>query len=93
MVTDIYWTTKYHSNFLHVFLFKRSIVSSKVLLLVSLFCVSSETHNLETSSLCIYATKGGSMYQALLVETVETGYKNRCVTKATHVLQRKLRKD
>ena len=59
MVTDIYWTTKCHSNFLHVFLFKRSIVSSKVLLLVSLFCVSSETHNLETSSLCIYATKGG----------------------------------
>ena len=49
MVTDIYWTTKCHSNFLHVFLFKRSIVSSKVLMLVSLFCVSSETHNLQPS--------------------------------------------
>ena len=59
-------------------------------MLVSLFCVSS---NLQPSFLCIYATKGGSMCQALLVDTIETGNKNRCVTKATHVLQRKLRKD
>ena len=27
------------------------------------------------------------------METVETGTKNRCVIEATHVLQRKLRKD
>ena len=33
------------------------------------------------------------MSQAFLAETVETGNKNRCVTEATHVLQRKLRKD
>ena len=33
------------------------------------------------------------MYQAFLVETVETGTKNCCVIEATHVLQRKLRKD
>ena len=77
MVTDIYWTTKYHSNFLHVFfLFKQSIVSSKVHMLVSLSCVSSETHNLQPLFLRIYGTEGGSMCQAFLVETVETGNNN-----------------
>ena len=36
---------------------------------------------------------GGSLCQAFLKETVETGTKNRCVFEATHVLRRKLRKD
>ena len=62
-------------------------------MLVSLSCASSETHNLQPVFLHIYGTKGGSMCQAFLVETVETGNKNHCVTKATHVLQTKLRKD
>ena len=62
-------------------------------MLVSLSCTSSETHNLQPVFLRIYGTKGGSMCQAFLVETVETGNKNHCVTKATHVLQTKLRKD
>jgi len=37
--------------------------------------------------------KRGSLCQAVLAETVETGTKNRCVIEATHVLRRKLRKD
>ena len=41
----------------------------------------------------IYDTKGGSLCEAFLAEARETGNKNRCITKATHVLQRKLRKD
>ena len=41
----------------------------------------------------IYDTKGGSLCEAFLAETRETGNKDRCVTKATHVLRRKLRKD
>ena len=94
-MTDIYWTTKCHSNFLHVFffLFKQSIVSSQVHMLVILSCVSSETHNLQPVFLRIYDTKGGSLCQAFPVEIVETGNKNHCVTKAMHLLQRKLRKD
>ena len=58
-------------------------------MLVSLSCASSETHNLQPVFLRIYGTKGGSMCQ----ETMGTGNKNHCVTKALHVLQRKLRKD
>ena len=41
----------------------------------------------------IYDSKGESLCQAFLAATVETGNKNRCVTEATHVLRRKLRKD
>ena len=37
--------------------------------------------------------KRGSLCQAFLAETVETGTKNRCVIEATHVMRRKLRKD
>ena len=37
--------------------------------------------------------KGGSLCQAFLEETVETGTNNRWVIEATHVLRRKLRKD
>ena len=59
-------------------------------ILVSLACVSSETHNLQPVSLPIYDTKGESWCQAFLGETVETGNKNRCVTEATYVLQKKL---
>ena len=55
----------------------------------SLACVSSETHNLEAVFPRIYDTKRDSWCQAFLVETVETGNKNLCVTEATHVLQRK----
>ena len=47
---------------------------------VSLVCVSSETHNPQPDFLLIYDTKGESLCQAFLAETVETGNKNRCVT-------------
>ena len=60
---------------------------------ISLACVSSETHNLQSVFLRIYDTKGGSLCEAFLAEARETGNKNRCLTKATHVLRRKLRKD
>ena len=59
-------------------------------ILVSLACVSSETHNLQPVFLRIYDTKGESLCQAFLAETVETGDKNRCVTEATHILRKKL---
>ena len=61
-------------------------------MLISLGCISSKTHNLQPVFLRIYdtkQTKGRSLCQTFLVET---GNENRCVTKATHVLQRKLRK-
>ena len=49
-------------------------------MLVSLSCVSSETHNLQPVFLRIYGTEGGgggrSMCQAFLVETVEIGNNN-----------------
>ena len=61
--------------------------------LVSLACVSSETHNLQAVFLRIQDTKRKSWSQAFLAETVETGNKNRYVTEDTHVLRRKLRKD
>ena len=60
---------------------------------ISLASVSSESHNLQRISLRIYHTKGESLCQAFLAETMETGNKNRCVMEATHVLRRKLRKD
>ena len=37
-------------------------------------------------------TKGRSLCQAFLAETVETGTKNRCVIEATHVMRRSLGK-
>ena len=46
-------------------------------LLVSLACVTSETHNLQAVFLRIYDTKGESWCQVFLAETVETGNKNR----------------
>ena len=61
--------------------------------LTSLACISSETHNLQRVFCRIYGTKGESLCQAFLAETVETGTKNRCVIKATNILRRKLRKD
>ena len=60
--------------------------------LISLPCVSSKTHNLQCVFLRIQDTKGESLCQAFLAETMQTGTKNRCVTEATHVLRRKLRK-
>ena len=83
-------------------------------ILISLACVSSETHNLQRVFhprgggcsplhkffrkyppeflVVFWDTKGESLCQAFLAETVETGTKNRCVIKATH-LQREIRKD
>ena len=61
--------------------------------LISLACVSSETHNLQRVFRRILYRNGGSLCQAFLKETVETGTKNRCVIEATNVLRRKLRKD
>ena len=44
--------------------------------------------------MCLFCVRnGGSLCQAFLADTVETVTKNRCVIEATHVLQRKLRKD
>ena len=40
-------------------------------MLISLACVSSETHNLQAIFLRIYDTKGVSLCQAFLAETVE----------------------
>ena len=60
-------------------------------LVISLACVSSETHNLQPIFLHIHDTKG---CQAFLAETVEIGNMNNCcVTEAMHVLRRKLRKE
>ena len=60
--------------------------------LISLACVSSETHNLQCVFLRIQDTKGKSLCQAFLAETVQTGTKNRCATEVTLFLRRKLRK-
>ena len=62
-------------------------------LAISFACISSETQNLQPIFLRIYDTKGESLRQTFLEETVETGNKNCCVTEAMHVLQRKLGKD
>ena len=62
-------------------------------LVISLACISSETQNLQSIFLQIYDTKGESLCRTFLAETVEIGNKNRCVTEAMHVLQRKLGKD
>ena len=62
-------------------------------LVISFACISSETQNLQRIFLRIYDTKGESLRQTFLEETVETGNKNCCVTEAMHVLQRKLGKD
>ena len=60
---------------------------------ISFACISSETQNLQAIFLRIYDTKGESLRQTFLEETVEIGNKNCCVTEAMHVLQRKLGKD
>ena len=52
----------------------------------SLTWVSCETHNLQAVFLRIQDTKGWLGSQAFLAETVETGNKNHCKTKATHML-------
>ena len=43
--------------------------------------------------LSLWIRNGGSLCQAFLADTVETGTKNGYVMEATHVLRRKLRKD
>ena len=62
-------------------------------LVISFVYISSETQNLQPIFLRIYDTKGESLRQTFLEETVEIGNKNCCVTEAMHVLQRKLGKD
>ena len=62
-------------------------------LVISLACIGSQTENLQPFCLHIYDTKGGSLCQAFLAETVEIGNMNCCVTEAMHVLRRKLRED
>ena len=42
--------------------------------------------------LSLWIRNGGSLCQAFLADTVETGTKNRCVMEATNVLRRQLRK-
>ena len=58
--------------------------------IVSLACVSSETHNLQRIFRLILHTNGESLCQAFLAETMETGTKNLCVIEATHVLKKAL---
>ena len=60
---------------------------------ISLPCMRSETHNLQHVSHRIQDTKWGSLCQAFLAETVETGTNNCCMIETTHVLRRKLMKD
>ena len=62
-------------------------------LVISFACISSKTQNLQPIFLRIYDTKGESLRQTFLEETVEIGNKNCCVTEAMHVLQRKLGED
>ena len=57
-------------------------------LLISLACVSGETHNLQRVFGPILDTNTVSLCQAFLEETVGTGTKNRCVIEATHVWER-----
>ena len=65
-----------------------------VVVLISLACFSGETHFFCNVFFVVFRTqKGGYNVPGILVETVETGIKNFCVIEATHVLQRKLRKD
>jgi len=45
--------------------------------LVSLACVSSETHNLQVVFLFVFSTERRLWFQAFLAATVETGNKNR----------------
>ena len=47
--------------------------------LISLACVSCETHKLQAAFLHIYDTKGESWWQAFLAETVEIRNKLRIV--------------
>ena len=59
--------------------------------LISLACVSSETHNLQGVFffLRIY-DKRAEWSHAFLAETVEPGNNKRCVTEATHVCEESL---
>ena len=62
--------------------------------LISLACVSSDTHNLQAVvflRLFVVHKPTVVVPGVPLAENVETGNKNRCVTEATHVLRRKLR--
>ena len=52
-------------------------VSGMLIVVVSLACVSSKTHNLHTFFV-VLRTQKGSLCQAFLAETVETGTKNHC---------------
>ena len=49
--------------------------------------------NIIQVSLAYLGHKRGSLQMAFLAATMKTGTKNRCVIEATHVLQRKLKKD
>ena len=57
--------------------------------IISLACVSSETHNLQRVFRRILYTNGRSLCQAFLAETVRTGTKNLCVIEATYVFAKK----
>ena len=73
--------------------------SESEICIISLACVSSETHNLRRVFLRIKETQkgrrgGGVIVAAVPVaETVETGDKNRCVIEGTNVLRGKFWKD
>ena len=61
--------------------------------LTSLACICSETHNLQAMLFSSYLVPKQRLWPraAFVAETVETGNKNHCMTKAMNVLQRKLR--
>ena len=63
--------------------------------LISIACVSSDSHNLQAVFFSSYLVHKTTVVVpgVLLAENVETGNKNRCVTEATqatHVLRREL---
>ena len=72
--------------------------SESEICIISLACVSSETHNLRRVFLRTQKGRGwggGGIIVAgvPVAETVETGDKNCCVIEATNVLRRKFSKD
>ena len=73
-----------------------SRIKTLITVLISLACISSETHNLQRVFLCILYTMGGGGEGGVIVpgfpcrDRVESGTKNRCMIEATPVLRRKL---
>ena len=61
-----------------------------IITIFSLASVSSRTHNWQQVFCRILYTNGGALCQEFLAKAVETGTKNRCMIKATHVWKDKI---